>query len=100
MHLVGAVLDPRAKQMKGVQRCVKQQAFGCVEALGAQIIDEKLAEEFAQDEGGPLSPGGSSAGSNSNDGPGERDDTTAEATGGKGILFKVLNQSQDEEVSA
>lgn len=98
MHLVGAALDPRAKVMSGVQRNVKRQAFGCVEALGAQIIDEKLAEEFAGKDGGPSISGGSSAGSDSNDGPGG-DDTTAGAKEGKGILFQVLNQSLDDEVS-
>lgn len=46
LHLAAAAIDPRTKTMTGVRRRVRDQAFSCIESLGAQIIDERLTAEF------------------------------------------------------
>ena len=72
LHLVAAVLDPRTKLLEGVPRMIQDKAFGCLQALGAQIIDEKLKAEFGEQGDGPLhpdpSPDDTSTGPNPEDG--------------------------------
>ena len=105
LHLVAAVLDPKTKLLKGVPRAIQDKAFDWLEALGAQIIDEKLAAEFGEQGDGPLlpqsSPDHTSTGPDPEDGQQEDEGTTAEAKkrNSKSILSDVANLSDDEEVS-
>lgn len=97
LHLVAAAIDPRTKAMTGVRRNIRDSAFRCLEYLGAQVIDEKLAAEFGAFRSGPLSPDRTSSASDNEDGPRE-DDAPASAKK-KSLLSEVVNLSDDEQVS-
>lgn len=49
IHLAGALLDPRAKDLVRVPPHIKKKAIRVVECIGGQLIADKLAEEFGGD---------------------------------------------------
>lgn len=97
MHLAGALLDPRAKELARIPAYIKKKAVRIVERIGEQLIAEKLEKEFRgeedEDETGDVNMDEQTA-----EGPGN---DAAAAPGAKGspkksILAEAWTLSEDE----
>lgn len=97
MHLVAAALDPTTKIMGDVWCNIRDKAFRCIEYLGTQIIDEKLAAKFGVEGSVPTTP--NQTYEESDTGEGACKDDVGAAGVKKGIRAEVLKLSDDDDVS-